>query len=127
MLVDVDTFVNEHGSYRETSSCRLVCDKVEADHALSLFLDDLRCLYNMDTSFHSTGEMSFTTATSLDLSLNHESPLVGESLCDIKGFLGCTSKFSPLHIDSERGHKFLAVILVEVEETSCWCEQAPLF
>jgi hypothetical protein len=47
-------------------------DKVVSDHTFRLLGDNFRAIDNMDTAFHTTGQVTFTTTTGLHLSFDNE-------------------------------------------------------
>ncbi len=52
----------------------------------------------------------------MHLGFDNETTLIAQRLCNFEGFLRRSGERALLDVDAERGHEFLGVVLVEIEE-----------
>lgn len=93
-------------------------DQVVADHLLGEVSNLFGGLADLHSTLKSTAELALPSATSLDLSLEDETTLVGKSRCDLSSLLWGLSELTSLHVDAELAHDVLGLELVEIDETA---------
>ena len=119
LSVDVDSFVNEHCVDFEAVSGGLVGLQVVADHLCGLLCNFGGGLEDLDSSLHTTAESTLASSSGVDLGLEDQDAFLDvEVLGDLFGLLRGGGNVASLDENSEFAHEVLALILVEVEESS---------
>jgi hypothetical protein len=95
-----------------------MCDEVVANHLLSEIPDLLWSLADLYAALEPTGELTLATAACLNLRLQDEASLVGETRSDLGRICLVQSESTLLNVYSVLAHDKLRLELVQIEEST---------